>query len=177
MSRPFLDLGEGVEVRWLEPSDAEAVYAVVDLERERLSRRMPWAAGATVATTRAFIEGNRSGDNLDALGIYVDGAYAGGIGARPDPLHGDCEIGYWISAPFERRGLVSRATAGLIRHLFLEIGVHRVTIRAAPDNERSRAVPERLGFTYEGTMREAGWSSLGYHDLGVYGLLSTEWSP
>ena len=176
MSRPFLDLGDGVEVRWLDPSDAEAVYSVVERDRERLSIRMPWAEGATVTSTRMFIEGDGSGRNLDALGIYVDDSYVGGIGARPDPMHGDCEIGYWISSAFEGRGLVTRATTALIEHLFADVGLHRITIRAAPDNDRSRAIPERLGFTYEGTMREAGRSSPGYHDLRVYGLLVAEWS-
>jgi ribosomal-protein-serine acetyltransferase len=52
-----------------------------------------------------------------------------------------------------------------------------VTIRVAPDNARSRAIPERLGFTEEGVMREAGRSALGHHDLVVYGLLDREWHP
>jgi len=45
----------------------------------------------------------------------------------------------------------------------------------APDNARSRAIPERLGFRQEGVMREAGASALGHHDLVVYGLLDREW--
>jgi ribosomal-protein-serine acetyltransferase len=176
VSTPFLDLGDGVEVRKLEPADAEEIYALVATERERLKARMPWADGATVETTRAFIEANVSSNGLDALGIFVDGGYAGGIGIRPDELEGDCEIGYWISSAYEGRGLVTAACRALVDHAFGELGLHRVTIRVAPDNARSRAIPERLGFTHEGVMREAGRTSLGHNDLVVYGLLDREWT-
>lgn len=176
MSRALLDLGEGAEVRVLEPEDAEEVFALVESNRERLREWMPWVDPTHgPADTRAFIEGDRASDGLDALGIYVDGRYVGGIGIRPDPLHGDAEIGYWIGSAHEGRGLISRACRALVDHAFGALGLHRVTIRVAPHNTRSRAIPERLGFTQEGVMREAGRSGLGAHDLVVYGLLDREW--
>jgi ribosomal-protein-serine acetyltransferase len=172
VSRPFLDLGDGLELHHLDPADAEALQEVIEANRERLMRRMSWAEASTVETTRGFIAEN---DGLDPLGIVVDGGLVGAIGARPDPLRGDAELGYWIAETHEGRGIVTRATRALIDHAFSRLGVHRITILAAPDNDRSRAIPERLGFTREGVMREAGWSSPGYHDLVVYGLLEHEW--
>lgn len=179
MSRTLLDLGDDLELRLLESEDAEPLYELVDVDRERLRARMPWVDRTTSAdVVRAFIESDGgSGQNLDAIGIYLSGDLVGTIGARPDEMHGDCEIGYWISAEHEGRGLMTRACSGLIGHLFATLDCHRVTIRAAPDNVRSRAIPERLGFTEEGLMREAGWTPHGYHDLVVYGLLVDEWSP
>jgi len=179
VSRPLFDLGGGAEVRVLEPVDAAAVFALVDSERGRLREWMPWVDGATTpASTREFIERSRSSqDDLEALGIRLDGVYAGGIGLRVDGFRWDSEIGYWIGSAWEGRGLVTRACRALIGHAFTEIGVHRVTIRAAPRNRRSRAIPERLGFTQEGVLREAGKTSVGYEDLVVYGLLEKEWHP
>ena len=58
---------------------------------------------------------------------------------------------------------------------FEELGLHRIVIRAGTDNARSRGVPERLGFTYEGIAREEGRGSDGFYDLAVYGLLDREW--
>ncbi|MEX2203640.1 MAG: GNAT family protein [Actinomycetota bacterium] len=176
MSRPLLDLGDGIEVRYLEPRDADDVFAVIDSNRDRLRPWMPWVDGTVgPADTRAFIERDRASNGMDALGIYVDGGYIGGIGIRPDTAHGDAEIGYWIGSAHEGRGLVTRACRALIDLAFGELGLHRVTIRAAPDNARSRAIPERLGFREEGVLREAGRSALGHHDLVVYGLLDREW--
>jgi RimJ/RimL family protein N-acetyltransferase len=57
----------------------------------------------------------------------------------------------------------------------LRTGVHRVVIDAASANLRSRRIPERLGFTREGVLREAGRGPCGYQDLVVYGLLDREW--
>jgi ribosomal-protein-serine acetyltransferase len=176
VSRPLLDLGDGIEVRFLEPRDAEEVFAVIDANRERLRPWMPWVDPTLgPADTRAFIEGVRASGSEDGLGIYVDGSYAGGIGLRADEVNGDSEIGYWIGAAHEGKGLVTRACRALIDRAFGDLGLHRVTIRAAPDNARSRAIPERLGFREEGVLREAGRAADGHHDLVVYGLLDREW--
>jgi ribosomal-protein-serine acetyltransferase len=177
VSRPLLDLGDGLEVRYLEPGDAEDVFAVIDVNRDRLRPWMPWVDPTLgPGDTRAFIESVRATGSEDGLGIYVDRAFAGGIGLRADEVNGDAEIGYWIGAAHEGKGLVTRACRALIDRAFGDLGLHRVTIRVAPDNARSRAIPERLGFREEGVLREAGWSALGHHDLVVYGLLDREWS-
>ncbi len=178
MSRPFLDLGEGAEVRVLEPDDADEVFALVDANRDRLREWMPWVDGTTSpASSRAFIEHARATERLDGLGFFVEGAYAGGIGMRVDALQGEAEIGYWIGSAWEGRGLVTRGCRALIAHAFGELGLHRVSIRVAPDNLRSRAIPERLGFAQEAVLREAGRTDArGYQDLVVYGMLDREWS-
>ncbi len=178
MSRPFLDLGEGVELRLLEPSDAEEMFALVERDRRRLREWMPWVDGTTSPKdSRAFVEHARDTEQLDGLGVFVDGAYAGGIGLRVDAMNRCAEIGYWIGSPWEGRGLVTRACRALIGHAFGDLGMHRVEIRAAQDNLRSRAVPERLGFTQEAALRESGRADArGYVDLVVYGLLDREWT-
>jgi hypothetical protein len=50
-----------------------------------------------------------------------------------------------------------------------------LTIRAALENVRSRAIPQRLGFREEGVLREAERVGDGYLDIVVYSMLGTEW--
>jgi ribosomal-protein-serine acetyltransferase len=68
---------------------------------------------------------------------------------------------------------MTRAVKALIDHAFGELGLHRVEIRAAAENRRSRAIPERLGFEQEGILREAERVGERYQDLVVYGLLAS----
>jgi ribosomal-protein-serine acetyltransferase len=138
---------------------------------------MPWEETTrSPADTRAFIERSIAAeDDLDANGIWVRGELAGSIGMRIDTLNNGAEIGYWIAGPFEGQGLVTRACRLFIEEGFGRLGLHRIMIRAGTENVRSRAIPERLGFTYEGTMRESGRTGGGaYVDLAVYGLLENE---
>ena len=105
MSLPFLDLGDGLQVRVLEPDDAQEVFDLVDVERQRLRAWMPWVDPTTgPEDTRAFIERTRASDGLDGLGIFVDGTYVGGTGLLVDAASGDAELGYWIGSAHEGRG-------------------------------------------------------------------------
>jgi ribosomal-protein-serine acetyltransferase len=173
------DLGDGVELRSLEPEDADAVFAVIDANREHLRRWFPWVdPTVSAAEPRSFIERSRASEtDVEAVGIWVDGEYAGGIGMRVDAMQNHGELGYWLAKSFEGRGLVTKGCRALIEYGLHELGLHRIQIEAAPDNVRSRAVAERLGFTQEAQLREAGLAAGGYHDLVVYGLLENEWRP
>jgi ribosomal-protein-serine acetyltransferase len=86
------------------------------------------------------------------------------------------ELGYWNVRGFERQGLITKACRRLIEYGFIERDLHRIEIQAAADNRRSRAVAERLGFTFEASMRDGHRHPDGtYVDQVVYGLLEHEW--
>ena len=176
MSRSFLDAGDGVELRRLDPDDADALQPVIEANRSRLRPWMWWADASTVDTTRGFIQAAIDNEVLDPLGLYVDGELAGVVGATSQTETRNHEIGYWIDASHEGRGVVTRACRALITHLFTG-GCHRVVLTAGVGNRRSRSVAERLGFTFEGTLREAGHNADGYFDVAVYGVLESEWPP
>jgi ribosomal-protein-serine acetyltransferase len=175
----YWPLGDDAFIRTYTPDDAAVVLALAIANHDRLAPWMPWASRErTVDEQRDWIERCLGSEtDLEGNGIWLaDGSLAGGIGMRIDPLSRESEIGYWVDGAAEGRGLVTRACARFIGHAFDELRLHRVVIKAAVTNERSRAVAVRLGFTQEGTMREAEPSATGeYHDLVVYGLLDREW--
>lgn len=74
------------------------------------------------------------------------------------------------------KGLMTKACETLVRHAFEDLGLNRVEIRAAVDNRKSRAIPERLGFQQEGVLRDAEWLYDRYADLVVYAMLAKDWS-
>jgi len=176
VSRAFLDVGDGLELRRLDPPDADVLQVIIETDRERLLPWMFWAESSTIDSTRAFIEQAVTNDRLDPLGIAVDGDLVGVVGADEDPISGNYSLGYWISSSHEGRGYVTRACSALIDHLFSVIGCHRVSLTVSVENPRSRAIAERLGLRQEGLLREAHRNDLGYQDVALYGILAQEWN-
>ena len=62
-------------------------------------------------------------------------------------------LGYWMGEKYAGQGYMAKAVRALLRHAFLEMGLHRIEAACAPDNERSRRLLERLGFQREGYAR------------------------
>lgn len=179
MSPLPLDLGDGAILRRYTIDDLDAIYAAVDANRDRLDPWMPWTERTrSVDEQRVWLDSVLSDEKgTTGLGIFVGGEFAGGIGLKQGEFGISAEIGYWLAREYEGRGLMTRAVVALTELAFDELGFHRVCIRAAPTNLRSRAIPERLGFVEEAVLREEARGSLahGYHDLVVYGMLEDEW--
>jgi ribosomal-protein-serine acetyltransferase len=70
---------------------------------------------------------------------------------------------------------MTRAVAALIEHAVSVLELNRIEIRAAVGNARSHAVPQRLGFREEGTLRQAERVGGVYLDVVVFSLLASEW--
>jgi ribosomal-protein-serine acetyltransferase len=162
-------------------SDAEELYALIDAEREMLSRWMPWAPGQTLEGVREYIATTRrqlADDDGFQAAIVERGAIVGSIGFhRLDRVNRSSSLGYWLAAEAQGRGTVTLATAALIDWAFTgPWRLHRLEIRAGVANARSRAVPARLGFTFEGVLRGAENLGDGWLDHAVYGLLADEWA-
>jgi len=165
--------------RPLEPSDAEELYALVETNRAYLSRWMPWAPSSTPVAIREFIAMGRrqlAENNGFHAALERDGRIVGVAGFHSiDWLHRSTSIGYWLAEAEQGRGIVTQAVRQLLDHAFGVWELHRVEIRAAVENARSRAIPERLGFREEGTLRDAELVEGRYLDLVVYSMLAPDW--
>jgi ribosomal-protein-serine acetyltransferase len=173
------DLGDGLVLHATTAGDADAAFAAVDGDRDRLREWLPWVdATASVDVEREYLAAIEV-STATGTGLHVtlrqDEAFAGFVGLRLDAMHPNAEVGYWVAAKYAGRGLITRSVAAIIDLGFGPLRLHRVDLRAATANVRSRAVAERLGMTHEGTLREAELLDQGPVDLEVYSVLSTEW--
>lgn len=183
-ARPFpsrMPLGGALELHALDPEQAEVIFAVVEVNRDHLGRWLPWVESTRTADdTRKFlqqVETNRGQGRTAAYSLRVHGELAGLIGLHDiDEANGTAQIGYWLAARFEGQGWMTRAVAALLETAFASLGLERIEIRCAAGNLRSQAIPKRLGFTYEGTLRSAQKLQGGRADLRVYSLLRDEWA-
>ena len=99
----------------------------------------------------------------------------GGTGLHTRLGENQLEIGYWIHKDFVKQGLVTESTAALIKVAFEIIHVHRIEIHCDPRNLASAAVPRKLGFTHEGTLRAKTPFLDRWSDSMVWGLLDSEY--
>lgn len=85
-------------------------------------------------------------------------------------------IGYYLDKQFEGHGIMTQAVEALIKYCFDEIDLNRIEISAAVHNEKSRAIPERLGFTREGMLRDNELLNGIYSSSYIYSLLKSEYN-
>jgi ribosomal-protein-serine acetyltransferase len=163
-----------------EPRHAETAARVVRENLEHLGPWMPWAVDdydvehAKQWIQRTLDEFAHDG-RFNAL-ILSDDAMIGTVGFHDlDTANRHAAIGYWIDYRHQGKGIITRCCRVLIDHLFNTMNLNRVQINCNVENERSRAVPERLGFSLEGTLREVELVDGRFGDWAVYGLLRSEW--
>ena len=174
-----LHAGPDLILRTLQPRDAPAMFQLIQASRGRLRRWLAFIdATRSPADAAAFVRGAilqaRSGVGHH-FALRVAGALAGVIGYRQPDAYPTLQIGYWLGEGYEGRGLMTAACRTLVSHAFAA-GAHRVEIRAATGNDRSRAVAERLGFRLEGVLREAeSLPGPGWVDHCVYGMTVGDW--
>ena len=176
----MITLDESRFLRPLTEADLDELWAVVEANRAYLAPWMPWAERGGREETAAFVrdaQAQAARDDGFHAGIVENGAIVGVAGFHPlNRVNRAIELGFWLAEDAQGRGTMTLAVAALVGHAFHEWGVHRVEIRAAVDNVRSRAIPERLGFTQEGVLRDAERFGERYVDLVVYSLLAPEWA-
>ncbi len=179
-ARFMLPVDAEVELRILEEWDVEELYQLTERNRGHLRQWLPWVDLETsVEHSRNFVQRSlkqyMENDGFN-LGIFYQGQLAGVIGYHSvnwPSRH--VEIGYWLGAEFEGKGLMTSACRALLDFAFEKLMLNRVMILCASGNVRSRAIPERLAFTQEGVLRDGEWLYNHFVDLVVYSMLAREW--
>jgi len=171
---------DGVFLRLMEERHAPEIFAVVDRERAYLREWLPWVdqtkdVDYSADFIKRSLEQFAHNEGL-ASGIWVGAEFAGTIGTHKiDWVNRKVELGYWIASRFQGRGIVTAACRALIGHCFDEWKLNRVEIHCATGNQKSCAIPKRLGFQFEGVLREASLVNGSYFDINVYSMLCRQW--
>jgi ribosomal-protein-serine acetyltransferase len=171
--------GRRVCLRALTVRDAPRLYAAVHANRPHLRRWLPWVdATGDVGDSVAFIlrcQQERRAATVFSYGVFYEGALVGVVtlfGVASEHRRG--EIGYWLTRAATGRGLMTEAVALLAWAGWRDLGLDRIAIHCEPGNTASCAIPERLGFRYEGTLRHALLRGRRMRDVHVYAMLRAE---
>jgi ribosomal-protein-serine acetyltransferase len=174
------ELPGGCMLRLFAEADADELASVVVANRAYLAEWLPWVPASGPPPTIEFIRTTlRQVEANDGFtGAIVDGGQIiGTIGFHHvDWNHRATSIGYWLAENRQGRGTMTEAVTALSAHALEVWRLNRIEIRVAVGNARSAAIPERLGFTLEGILRESERHGDQFKDLRVYSLLAADWA-
>jgi aminoglycoside 6'-N-acetyltransferase len=115
--------------------------------------------------TEFFVIEDRKGQILGAIQFHSE--------EEPDYRHAGIDI--YLHPDFHGQGICTEAVRTLARHLFDELGHHRITIDPAVDNVAAIRCYSKVGFRNVGVMRQYERSQDGsWHDGLLMELLSDE---
>jgi RimJ/RimL family protein N-acetyltransferase len=91
------------------------------------------------------------------------------------PAQGSIEVGHLYFSPLLRRSRVATEAMYLMMRRAFELGYRRYEWKCDALNAPSRAAAQRLGFSYEGTFRQATVVKGRNRDTAWYSVIDTEW--
>ncbi len=151
---------ERLVIRCWQPTDAVMLKEAVDENIEHLTPWMPWAAKEPTSLDEKIGMLRRFRGNFDLDKDFIYGIFdpqenrvLGGTGLHPRVGEGGLEIGYWIHHAFLNQGLATETAAALTQLVFKIHDLDRVEIRCDPENIRSAAIPRKLGYRLEATLK------------------------
>ncbi|HJT36855.1 MAG TPA: GNAT family protein [Actinomycetota bacterium] len=139
--------------------DARSHFEAVLESVPEVSAWLEWAHdGYRIEESAAFIDraiaGHRTGDLYEFFIVDADGRFLGGAGLnRVDARFMRANLGYWVRTSAAGRGVAAAAARLLARFGFEQLGLQRIEIIAAVDNEASQRVAEKVGGHREGVLR------------------------
>ena len=165
----------------MEPLNLEhtkELYDLTEANRSHLREWLPWLDHIKdCADTKSFISTYEKEGAPPHFAVFYRDRMCGVIGFHHiDTQHKVGSIGYWLDYGHTGKGIVSTALKKLLKHGFREHNLHKIEIRCAEENFKSRAIPERLGFVYEATLRDCEWLYTKFVNHAVYSLLATEFT-
>ncbi len=174
---PELIVSPRLELRKHSLELAETMYRYVDQDRARLRIFLPWADAVNSVEVEAnyirMTHANWEKGTLFDYGIFekATGTYMGNVGVHNIAwAHDRCEFGYWILGKFEGKGFTSEAVEALEKVCF-GLDFHRLEIRCSSHNPKSAAIPRKLGYALDGTLKEDTIEQGAYRDTLVFGKL------
>lgn len=177
----IIPIDESTKLVFSEAGHAAELFAVVVNNRPHLSRFLPWVPHMTSEKDMEnyLLNGERlRHEGLDSsFNIFQNDHIIGRIGlSYINKANKSANIGYWLAEKAQGKGVISNAVKKMLVLGFEQLELNRLEIKAATSNQRSKAIPEKLGFTFEGILREAEWVNGEPLDLMLYSLLVSEWT-
>ncbi len=173
MALPILETKQ-LTLRKIKVEDAEAMYQYAS--KDEVTKHVLWDSHRSIETTKQFvqvmIDKYEEGNFSWAITLKETKEFVGTIDfVTYNAAENIAEIGYALSDRHWGKGYVSEATKALLDFGFNELQLVRIQARCFADNIGSERVMQKVGMTYEGTMRKAKFAKGKHHDIKMYAIL------
>lgn len=174
----MIQVSDDITLYPLSVDDIFRIFNTLDSEREYMREWLPF-----VDTTKEVEDtGNYVRHVLKTADkqftIYYKEQFVGLIGFKDtDTDNRKIEIGYWLSQSAQGKGIMIQSVSELVEYAFNELDMNRIQIKVAVGNQKSRRIPEKLGFQQEGIERDGELLVNNvFTDIVVYSLLRKEYN-
>jgi len=172
---------ERLLVRPLEASDAEAIFAIKS--DPKVTEAYGTEPHKSVDETREWVEGrlNARGQRDSLFWVFVPMGEERAIGSccywHFDSGSRCAELGYELNRSYWGKGIMSEALPPVLAYGFDAMQLNRIEACPLAENAPSNALLLKLGFRYEGNLKERVYFRGHFADQYYYGLLKSEWNP
>ena len=175
-----ITIDDKILLRSYEVADAQELFDAVNNSRKHLNPWLEWVSKTTKPEhSLQFIQNAIQWQNNQealTLGIFENDKVVGGIGMHEwDRETKRAQIGYWISAGYEGKGIINKSLIKFIEFLFDKVNLNKIEVHFLQANKRSAKVATRLGFKVEGIIRQSILRNGMPEDMVIAGLLKDEW--
>lgn len=91
-------------------------------------------------------------------------------------IHKRAEIGYELNEEAWDFGYMKEAVSAIIRYGFHELELNRIEAIVYPENTSSEELLKKLGFGFEGLLREYAYFREKYQDLNMFSFLKKDYN-
>ncbi len=166
-------------LRQMQPTDADAFFAIKS--DPKITTPYGQEPHQSIADTQAWMQRHQGYyERCEAL-LWsmtlkgVDTVIGSCLFWNFDSDFHTAEIGYELNRAFWQQGIMTEAVACALSYGFRNLGLHRIEAVILAENMASKRLLRKLGFMYEGELRQRSYFREMYHDQLYFGILSDEW--
>lgn len=174
-----LKVNHDIEMKQLLVENAEALFDFVNRNRNHLKKWLNWINSTqTIEDQKNYLktlsQDIHKSSNID-LGIWNENKIIGIIHlTNIDRINKVGVLGYCIDENYQNRGIATECSKVFLDFVFKKLQLHRIEIKTAKYNLKSKAVAKRLGFKSEGILRQAYFINDKFVDCELFSKLSID---
>jgi ribosomal-protein-serine acetyltransferase len=176
-----IKVDESISLELLDDIHAVPILNIIEANRNYLREWLPWVDNMqTIGDFKNYIskckKQHNEGSDLGYV-IIFNKTVVGRIGLHNiDQQNKIASIGYWLDENYTGQGIITKSCKAIINYAYHTLNLNRIEIKCGTGNNKSKSIPEKLGFKKEGILCQAEMVNNTFIDLYIFSMLKNEWA-